>query len=113
MEAGGLLLFPVSKARAIQMLLLGWCFLATTALTTGLMPTTYGYFEPRVGVVWQAHPDTVVRSGFGMFTTPLEDAFYNHVWDAAPFAPAFSLNATATVPLNFDKPWSGLRRPEV
>ena len=38
---------------------------------------------------------------------PLEDAFYNHVWDAAPFAPSLRpRGATGTVPLNFDSPWS-------
>lgn len=72
----------------------------------GLMPTTYGYLEPRIGIAWQAHPNTVVRSGFGLFTTPLEDAFYNQVWDAAPFAPSFQLNGTETAPLSFDHPWS-------
>jgi hypothetical protein len=86
---------------------LGLIFPGDPGLNKGLMATTYGYFEPRVGVVWQPHPDTVVRSGFGLFTTPMEDAFYNGVWDVAPFAPTFSLNATATVPLSFDNPWSG------
>jgi len=71
------------------------------------MATSYGYFEPRLGVAWQVHPTTVVRASFGMFTTPMEDAFYNHVWDAAPFSPTYSLNGTGTVPLKFDTPWSG------
>jgi hypothetical protein len=84
----------------------GLVFPGDTGINKGLMPTTYGYVEPRVGVVWQPHPDTVVRAGFGLFTTPLEDAFYNHVWDAAPFAPSFSLSATGTVPMSFDSPWS-------
>ncbi|WP_263356080.1 TonB-dependent receptor [Acidicapsa ligni] len=86
---------------------LGLVFPGDKGVTDGLMPTTYGYFEPRIGIVWQAHPATVVRSGFGMFTTPLEDAFYNHVWDAAPFAPSYNLNGTGTVPLSFDNPWNG------
>jgi hypothetical protein len=86
---------------------LGLIFPGDHGLNEGLIQNSYGYFEPRVGVVWQAHPDTVVRAGFGLFTTPMEDAFYNGVWDAAPFAPSFSLSATGTVPLNFDSPWSG------
>jgi hypothetical protein len=85
----------------------GLVFPGDKGISDGLMPTTYGYFEPRVGVVWQAHPNTVIRSGFGMFTTPLEDAFYNHVWDAAPFAPSYSLNGSTSTPIAFDNPWSG------
>jgi len=86
---------------------LGLIFPGDKGLDSGLMPTTYGYFEPRIGVAWQAHPDTVVRAGFGMFTTPLEDAFYNGTWDAAPFAPSYNLTGTANTALNFDTPWSG------
>jgi hypothetical protein len=86
---------------------LGLVFVGDKGVGPGVMPTTYGYFEPRIGIAWQARPDTIVRGAFGMFTTPMEDAFYNHVWDAAPFAPAYSLNGSSTVPLNFDTPWSG------
>jgi len=84
----------------------GLIFPGDKGLNDGLMPTTYGYFEPRIGIAWQVHPDTVIRSGFGLFTTPLEDAFYNHVWDTAPFAPAYNLNGTGSTPLSFDNPWS-------
>ena len=33
------------------------------------MPTSYGYFEPRVGVAWQPHslPRTAIRAGFGEY----------------------------------------------
>jgi hypothetical protein len=92
----------------------GLVFPGDSGVPSGLMPTSYGYYEPRIGIAWQAHPDTSVRAGFGMFTTPIEDAFYNKVWDAAPFAPSYGLNgtfdstgATASVPLSFDTPWSG------
>jgi Carboxypeptidase regulatory-like domain/TonB dependent receptor len=85
----------------------GLIFVGDKGVGPGVMATTYGYFEPRLGVAWQVHPTTVVRAGFGMFTTPMEDAFYNHVWDAAPFAPSYNLNGSDTVPLNFDTPWSG------
>jgi hypothetical protein len=86
---------------------LGLVFIGDKGIGPGLMPTTYRYFEPRIGIAWQVHPDTVVHASFGMFTTPMEDAFYNHVWDAAPFAPSYTLNGTSTVPLSFDNPWSG------
>jgi hypothetical protein len=85
---------------------LGLVFVGDKGVGPGVMPTTYGYWEPRLGVAWQAHPETVVRAAFGMFTTPMEDAFYDHVWDAAPFSPSYTLNGSATVPLSFDNPWS-------
>ena len=85
----------------------GLVFVGDKGIGPGVMPTTYGYFEPRVGIAWQVHPDTVFRAAFGMFTTPIEDAFYNHVWDAAPFSPAYTLNGGSTTPLKFDTPWSG------
>jgi len=86
---------------------LGLIFPGDHGVNNGLMPTTYGYFEPRIGIAWQAHPSTVFRAGFGLFTTPLEDAFYNHIWDTAPFAPSYGLNGGSTTPLSFDTPWSG------
>ncbi|MDW5265845.1 MULTISPECIES: TonB-dependent receptor [Acidobacteriaceae] len=85
---------------------LGLVFPGDHGINDGLMPTTYGYFEPRIGLAWQVHPDTVLRAGFGLFTTPLEDAFYNHVWDTAPFAPSYGLSGGGTTPLSFDNPWS-------
>ena len=85
----------------------GLVFVGDKGVGPGVMPTTYEYWEPRLGIAWQVHPDTVVRAAFGVFTTPMEDAFYNHVWDAAPFSPAYSLTGTATAPLSFDNPWSG------
>jgi hypothetical protein len=86
---------------------LGLVFAGDKGIGPGLMPASYGYFKPRVGVAWQARPLTVLRASFGLFTTPLEDAFYNHVWDAAPFSPTYGLNGGATTPLSFDTPWSG------
>lgn len=86
---------------------LGLIFPGDIGVDDGLMPTTYGYFEPRIGVAWQLRHGTVVRSGFGMFTSPLEDAFYNHVWDTAPFAPSYDLTPSDTTYLDFDSPWSG------
>jgi hypothetical protein len=87
---------------------LGLVFPGDTGVGDGLMPTTYGYFEPRFGIAWQARPGTAIRAGFGLFTTPLEDAFYDKAWDAAPFAPSYQLNGTLSpnpVPIAFDTPW--------
>jgi outer membrane receptor protein involved in Fe transport len=76
----------------------GLVFPGDEGINANLMPTTYGYFEPRIGIAWQLNETTAVRAGFGLFTTPLEDAFYNHVWDTAPFSPSFNLNGTITTP---------------
>jgi len=85
----------------------GLIFPGDKGVGPGVMPSSYGYWEPRLGLAWQARPDTVVRAAFGMFTTPMEDAFYRGMWDSAPFSPAYSLNGTGSVPLSFDNPWSG------
>jgi len=86
----------------------GLVFPGDSGIDASLIPAGYRYFEPRIGLAWQARPNTSVRAGFGMFTTPLEDAFYNRAWDAAPFAPAYSLTGTTSKPLTFDTPWSTL-----
>lgn len=85
----------------------GVVFPGDAGINNAIMPTSWKYFEPRIGIAYQASPKTSFRAGFGMFTTPLEDASYNHAYDTAPFNPSFSLNATATTPISFDHPWSG------
>jgi hypothetical protein len=87
---------------------LGLVFPGDTGISDGLMPSSYGYLEPRLGIAWHVLPNTSVRASFGLFTTPLEDAFYNHVWDTAPFAPSYTLNGTTSTPLSFNNPWAGL-----
>jgi len=85
---------------------LGVVFPGDTGINSAIMPTSWLYFEPRIGIAYQPLPKTSIRAGFGMFSTPLEDASYNHVYDTAPFNPSFSLNA-GTTPISFDHPWSG------
>jgi hypothetical protein len=75
---------------------LGLVFVGDKGIGPGVMPITHGYSEPRFGDAWQVRPDPVVRAAFGMFTAPMEDAFY--AWDAAPFAPPYTLLHSA-VPL--------------
>lgn len=84
----------------------GVVFPGDKGVDAAIMPTSYLYFEPRIGIVYQVRPKTALRAGFGMFSTPIEDASYNHAYDAAPFNPAFSYNA-GTAPISFDNPWSG------
>ena len=79
-------------------------------MNAALMPTTYGYFQPRIGFSWQPQslPHTAIRGAFGMFTGPLPYSTYNHTADIAPFSPVYNLNADpgAGFTIPFDKPWS-------
>jgi hypothetical protein len=81
-------------------------FAGEQGIPSGLIRTTYGYFQPRLGVAWQVNPRLAVRAGFGLFTTPLEDAFYNRTWDAPPFSPSYGTIYSASVYAPFDNPWS-------
>lgn len=86
----------------------GLVFPGDAGIGGGLMRTTYGYWEPRVGVAWQPKslPKTSVHAGFGLFTQPLIYSTYNHIVDNAPFAPTFTPQGTSVTPLNFNDPWS-------
>jgi Carboxypeptidase regulatory-like domain/TonB dependent receptor len=84
----------------------GLIFAGESGVPVGLIPTTYGYLQPRVGVAWAATPRLSVRAGFGLFSTPLEDAFYNHVWDADPFSLSYAVPYSSSTPDPFDNPWS-------
>ncbi len=87
----------------------GLVFPGDRGVGAGIMHSTYGYWEPRLGVAWQprAFPHTSIRAGFGLFTSPMIYSQYNHTADNAPFAPTFNLQGSSTTPLNFDDPWSG------
>ncbi len=88
----------------------GLVFPGDHGVNAALMPTTYGYFQPRVGFSWQpaSLPNTAVRGAFGMFTGPLPYSTYNHTADIAPFSPVYNLNAApgAGYTIPFDSPWS-------
>jgi hypothetical protein len=86
---------------------LGLVFPGDAGVDDALMPTTYGYFEPRVGVAWQPRTHTSVRAGFGLFEAPLPYSYYNHTSDIAPFSPTFSLFGPGGSPVSFDNPWNG------
>lgn len=76
---------------------LGVVFPGDKGVKSSLMPTSYGYWEPRFGFSWQPIflPHTAIRGGFGLFTGPLPYADYNHVADLAPFSPTFIVNGTS------------------
>jgi outer membrane receptor protein involved in Fe transport len=76
-------------------------------VTNSLMPKTYGYFEPRIGVAWKPRslPNTAVRAGFGLFDAPLPYSAYGHVSEVEPFSPTYTFYAGST-PIPFSDPWS-------
>ncbi|MGA2351146.1 MAG: carboxypeptidase regulatory-like domain-containing protein [Terracidiphilus sp.] len=105
----------------------GLIFPGDKGITSTLMPASYGYWEPRVGMVWQPKnlPKTVVHAGIGLFTGPLQYSYYNHSADIAPFSPTFNINGgnatctggcisgaatngdqAITGQMSFDNPWS-------
>jgi len=85
---------------------LGMIFSGEQGIPSGLVQNSYSYFQPRLGVAWQVNEKTAVRAGLGFFTTPLEDAFYNRVFDANPFNPSYGVPYNSAVPDPFDNPWS-------
>jgi len=89
---------------------LGLVFPGDTGIDNQLYKTSYAYLEPRFGIAWRPRPTTSVRAAFGMFTTPMEDAFYQQVGDVAPFSPQYTLsngpNASSAVQVSFDNPWT-------
>jgi len=102
----------------------GLIFPGDSGMTSSLMNSSYGYWEPRVGVAWQpkALPKTVFHAGFGMFTGPLEYSMYNHAADIAPFSPTYDFygwcypcNADTSFANNsvihFDNPWNSAGSP--
>ena len=85
---------------------LGLVFPGDAGITDQLYNSTYTYFEPRIGVAWSITAKTTLRSAFGIFTTPMEDAFYQRVWDVAPFEPSYSAPSSTTQYIPFDNPWT-------
>ncbi len=87
----------------------GLVFPGDTGVGPGMMRTSYGYWEPRVGVVWQPRglPGTVFHAGFGLFTAPQIESQDDHTTENSPFSPTFSLDGTPTTPLPLNNPWSG------
>jgi hypothetical protein len=89
---------------------LGLNFPGDRGVTDSLMPRTYGYYEPRVGIAFQPKslPKTAFRAGFGLFDAPLPYSVYGHTSEVAPFSPTYSLYAgyTGAAAIPFQDPWS-------
>lgn len=105
----------------------GLIFPGDNGMKATLMPSSTGYWEPRLGLAWQPEflRHTVVHAGFGLFTGPLQYSSYNHAADIAPFSPTYDFygngcvsagctvgaDAAITDALSFSKPWSSNNAP--
>jgi hypothetical protein len=71
---------------------LGVNFPGDKGVSASLMPSSYGYYQPRIGLNWQPSfaPRTAIRAGFGLFTGPMIYSAYNHAANMAPFSPTFT-----------------------
>jgi hypothetical protein len=72
----------------------GLLFPGDSGVPNTLINSDYNYWEPRIGMAWQPKflPHTVIHSGFGIFTGPLQYSEYNHAADVAPFSPTFNFS---------------------
>jgi outer membrane receptor protein involved in Fe transport len=84
---------------------LGFVFPGDPGVPDSLYYASYGYFEPRIGLAWTPNPTLAVRAAFGLFTTPMEDAFYQRV-QGAPFTALYGPGSSVTQYIPFDNPWS-------
>jgi hypothetical protein len=98
---------PGQKSTAFPNAPIGLVFPGDRGVPNSLATNSYGYFEPRVAIAYQASSKTAFRAGFGMFTAPLPYSAYNHVADVTPFSPTYTLNGSTTNPINFSNPWAG------
>ena len=73
----------------------GLIFPGDKGMNAQLRNTTYGYWEPRIGLAYQPKnlPRTSFHAGFGLFTGPVAYSSYNHVADVAPFSATFDPSA--------------------
>lgn len=79
------------------------------------MPSSYGFFDPRIGFAWQpgSLSNTSVRGAFGMYVSQVDYSSWNHAADTAPFSPTYSFSAgtpqapgVTTPIIPFSDPWS-------
>jgi hypothetical protein len=77
---------------------LGVNFPGDKGVSASLMPNSYGYYQPRVGLNWQPSfsPHTAIRAGFGLFTGPMVYSDMNHAANMAPFSPTFTFSGGTT-----------------
>ncbi len=83
----------------------GFVFPGDPGVPDSLYYASYGYFEPRIGLAWTPNSTLAVRAAFGLFTTPMEDAFYQRV-QGAPFTASYGPPSSVSQYIPFDNPWS-------
>ncbi len=91
----------------------GVVFPGDKGISSSLMPNSYGYFQPRIGLTWQPKfiQNLAIRAGFGLFTGPFPYEYYNHTADLAPFSPTFTLTSGTALYPNYvplATPWVSL-----
>jgi hypothetical protein len=76
----------------------GWVFPGDPGIPSGLAPTRYNNFAPRVGVAYSPDSKTSLRAGYGLFFTSFEGSSnFNEIGDApfgffyaSPIPPSFA-----------------------
>ena len=78
---------------------LGVVYPGDKGVSSAIMPNSYGYIQPRVGLAWQPGfaRHTAVRAGFGLFTGQFPYDYYAHAFQSAPFSPFFSIAGGTTL----------------
>lgn len=107
----GSVFVPGQKSTVFPNAPVGMVFPGDKGITDGLMKTTYGYFEPRIGIAFQPRSltHTSFRAGFGLFTAPLSYSTYNPMADTAPFSPTYTIFANysnSSCEISFDNPYA-------
>lgn len=85
---------------------LGFVFAGDKGVPKGGYFNSYGYWMPRIGIAWQPSTNWAIRTGFGMYTQPLDDAMWAATFGQAPFQSSASVSGTLTQPVMFDDPWA-------
>jgi len=77
------------------------------------LPSSYSYFDPRLGLAWQPGflKRTSIRAAFGIFSAPVDYSSWNHTADTAPFSPTYDLSAynPDIGRIDLDRPWANYR----
>lgn len=79
----------------------GIIFPGDKGMNAQLRPSSYGYWEPRIGIAYQpsSMPKTSFHAAFGLFSGPVPYSSYNHVADVAPFSSILGPPAPSSSPI--------------
>lgn len=75
---------------------------------TGGVANSPWQFSPRLGFAFQPKslPKTSLRGSFGIFISPIDNSYYQHAGDSAPFSPTYTLNYSQYGTIPFADPWT-------